>query len=609
MLFRSARAVHTSAPMSFADDPARERPSLGPGKRLLGLALGWGIYVACGPGAVWGAGSPLAFLGVAVWALVARRPGRRAFLCEWFVGALALGVQMSWIAYVFPVALVYVWPGFGVYAACMGVLLRRLSRRFRPAIAVPATWVGVETLRMLLPPPAGLSWLFLGHHAAATPWIAGSARVWGGIGLGFVLAAAAGFVVELVEWRSKLRPAPRAAGFALGIGPALVAIVLGLVVRAPECVDGPRLLLVQPAFEQRRKQSAGTQEELFTEQIRLTAEALRAEAEAHRPAPDLVCWGETMLPATLAGEGLAEAAKQGLGIDPWYELEPAELPARVADRLRHERDWVKGVLFGKSGAHRSGILPEGTGFLAGAEVLVAHEGRLRRTNAVVLWNAEGERAGVAGKVHVVPGGETMLGLERFEAVRRYIYEVSNYVPDFLGAERTGVLDFTARDGRRYAIGATVCFDNAYLEAYAEPLRRGPLDFHLVVSNEGWYLESWEMDQMLAFSRLEALSTGRAFVRATNAGVTALFGPDGRELARLVVDGTDRLVPGTLAVDVPVPAAGAAAARTPFVFLQPLWRGAALLLPLLLALVAGKRPVTGGERRVIEHPDRRQAARA
>lgn len=595
--------------MRSAPHPHGELAPLAPARRALGLALGWGIYALCGPGVLWGNGSPLAFAGVALWGLVARRPGRHAFVLELLASALALGGQMWWIGYVFPLALAYVVPGFGVYGACMGLLLRRLSRGWRPAIALPMAWMGVETLRALLPPPVGLAWLSLGHHLSHLPWIAGSARVFGVVGLGYALGALAGLAVELVEGARKGRGAPCARGLALGLGPLLLAVLLAALVPAPATVAGPRLLLVQPAFEQKRKQSSGTPAELFQEQALLTRRGLAQERAAGRPEPDLVCWGETMLCVMLAAEDLHDAAVAGLEVDPWLGLEAAELPALARARERHEREWVEGLLFGRrvEGGGRSPrsdpIVPEGSSFLAGAELLVAHDGRLRRMNAVGLWDRDGRRAGLAAKKNLVPGGETMLGLERSEAVRRYIHEVSGYVPDFLAAERTGVLELSARDGRRHRIGATVCFDNAFPSSYTEPLREGPLDFHLIVSNEAWYLDSCEMDQMLAFSRIAALATARSFVRATNAGITCAFGPDGRELGRLVVDGRDRLVPGTWVVEVPVPdpAGAGAAALTPFVRWESAWYAAALLLPLALALFASARTVTARSPEVMPEP--------
>jgi apolipoprotein N-acyltransferase len=137
------------------------------------------------------------------------------------------------------------------------------------------------------------------------------------------------------------------------------------------------------------------------------------------------------------------------------------------------------------------------------------------------------------------------------------------------------------------VGLTVCFDNTYDGPYTEPARRGPLDFHLIASNEAWYVESWEFDQMLAFSRCIAAATGRSMVRATNSGVSCLIGPDGREVARLVgPGGKDRAVAGTLLATVPIPAGPAG--PTPYARIEPALRAGWILLPLLLLLVARRR---------------------
>ena len=85
--------------------------------------------------------------------------------------------------------------------------------------------------------------------------------------------------------------------------------------------------------------------------------------------------------------------------------------------------------------------------------------------------------------------------------------------------------------------------------------------------------------MLAFSRVAAVATGRAVVRATNSGVTCAFGPGGEELARLRVGGRDRSVAGSLGLAVPVPVEGQAGERTPYVLLRTPLR---LLLGLALA---------------------------
>ena len=144
----------------------------------------------------------------------------------------------------------------------------------------------------------------------------------------------------------------------------------------------------------------------------------------------------------------------------------------------------------------------------------------------------------------------------------------------------------------WRIGVSVCFDNAFEDPYTRAVRAGALDFHLICSNEAWYEESFEYDQMLAFSRLIAIATGRSVVRATNAGVSAVFDPAGRELERLVVGGRDRMVSGTLRADVPVPVAAERESQTLFVRLEHAWSAAWVFLPLALFLRARRRPVTG-----------------
>jgi apolipoprotein N-acyltransferase len=127
----------------------------------------------------------------------------------------------------------------------------------------------------------------------------------------------------------------------------------------------------------------------------------------------------------------------------------------------------------------------------------------------------------------------------------------------------------------------VCFDNVYDDPYTTPVREGRLDFHLVCSNEAWYERSYEYDQMVAFSRLIAIETGRTVVRATNAGISVVLDPAGREVARLEgPGGEDRMVAGTLAVVVPVPDDPGAEA-TPFVRFERVLIGAWLGLPFLL----------------------------
>lgn len=609
-----------SSPQATVTDPSsagsalREDaslPELGPLRRLGWLALAWTLYVASGPGVLHPDGSAIgAGLGVLLWASSAARPGRRAYWVEAFVAMLAWSWIVQWSAYVFWFCVVWMGVGLGLWQAAAGALLRRLARGRSLAFAVPVAWVSLETLRTVTPTPIGLSWMRLGTHLHATPLVE-SARLWGAGGLSIVIAALAGLGAELVRRRRVERaaePAPELAAVRLrttlawGLAPLLVALAAPHLISLPEMQDGPRVMCVQPAIPQARKQRSGDPLELLRDSLILTRKGLLEARAAGEPEPDCVLWGETMLFTSVIEDGLVEKLEVGLEVPPWRSWVDAEsMRVRVANE-----EFALQQFF----AEPRGILPEGTSLVCGADIWLArptrHGERLGRQNAIVVWNSAGQRLGWGGKRELVPGAETLLGLENWDFARDVIYKIAGYVPDHMAPEATAVFPLETRDGRSFRFSTTVCFDNAYDYPYTEPLRAARhaevkaedgqvgdsrVDFHVVGSNEAWFLESLELDQMVAFSRITAAATARSIVRATNSGVSCVIGPDGRDVARLVVAGRDRLVPGTLRATVPVPAPAGrprAVFLTPFVRWQHSWSALWILAPLL-ALGLARRP--------------------
>lgn len=539
---------------------ASER-ELGPLARALGLVLGYAFLALGGPGVLGGEPrAALVVLGLALWSHCASRSGRGAFWIEWALAAAWTAQVFAWVTYVFGPALIAVAIGLSWPYALAGLALRRLAARHALALAAPLAWTAAESIKVLLPMPFGVSWLQVGHCLVDAPLVPGSARVWGALGLSFAavaLGAALGavafaFAIPRGRWKREL---------AWGCAPLALAALLAAATAPPPEERGPRLLLVQPGFAQERKQFHDDPLALYEELRQLSFEGLR-DARAFERAVDLVCWGETMLFLLLVDEGLEAAVSAGARSPAWA----APIGALELEDLRlYERLQVGHLLYGQpfeQAQRPSAQLPPGTSFLSGVEALVERRGELRRSNAVALWNASGARGALAHKLRLVPGAESMYGLERYEAVRSAILEVAGYVPDFARGERMGVLELETPT-RDYRLSASVCFDNAFPDLYAEPLAGEGIDFHLVVSNEAWYRSSHEADQMLAFSRMIALQTARSVVRCTNSGVSALIGPDGRERARLRdASGRDREVRGSLLVDVPVPPAELRAGRTP-----------------------------------------------
>ncbi len=541
--------------------------ALAPSRRLVQLLIGALLLFAASPGITGRDGSLLlAVLGAAVWAGTAVRPlGARpaaARWAEWLAGAVGGGLLVYWVVHVVWGGVLYIAAGWGVYGLVSGILLRLLARRFSLPLAAGLAWAGVETVRAWVLPPFGLGWLRLGHQAHAHLWLSGGARVFGVEGLSFVIACLGGGLAAVV-----LERRARAATLAGALAPLLVTALAALAVPAPRTVDGPRVLLIQPGFSQKRKQFDDPRKN-FEDSRQLTLASLQELRTRGEPEPDLVSWGESMLYVPLFDAAVEEAVRAGLQAPPWRTpLDPVFLA-----RAREAEDrWVRGEILGLGASPGSeGVLAPGTSFCAGADVFVVEGDEIRRQVALVAYDSAGRRSEVAPKRRLVPLGETMFGFERFGWVRAIAERAAGYIPDLLAGERTRILELPTRDGRRFLFSGTICFDNAFPEVYVDALRSGSPAFHLVASNEAWYRESCEMDQMVAFSRLIAISTARSIVRATNSGVSLVIGPDGHEVGRIEVGGKDRSVRAAAAWTVPVPAPGQAE-RTPLVRLFGFWR--------------------------------------
>ncbi|QDU85952.1 apolipoprotein N-acyltransferase [Planctomycetes bacterium Pla163] len=568
-----------AAPSPRATASATE---LAPARRFPRLVTAWALVTLAGPGALvpgglWWLGS----IGVALWIATVARPGRRAFTLEWLVGGVAMGIQIWWIGYVFEATVPASMVVMGFYAALGGPLARRLvagpSRALPFTLLAPLAWLFAEGLQHAVQIPFSWGWMRLGHLAADDPFLIGSARVWGAVGLSAVVAGVGGALADAAARR--LRTA--AIGAVSWIGAALL---LGAVTSPPPVLErGPRLLMVQPGMTMERKQFASPNERLDV-QLEITRSALETLAAAGEAPPDAVVWAETMLPIELAAAGVIDAIRdETASFAPWHGD-----PQRLLDADRVEQQIVRDLILER-------FLPKGTAFVSGVEEWVLLDGRIRRTNVGAAWVRDRPRQTVP-KTHLVIGGETAFGLDEIGFVRDFAYEMAGYVPDLLPGEATGVLTIPDRvvapSGALWHLATTVCFDNAFVRPYTEPVRRERVDAHLVLSNEAWYRTSFEFDQMMAFSKVMAAATGRSMARCTNSGITGVIGPDGRERERLFVPGpdgrpTDRAVAGWMLAEVPVP--GPEASAPPYTRFGPLWSLGLLVVAILAGpLVAWRR---------------------
>jgi len=80
------------------------------------------------------------------------------------------------------------------------------------------------------------------------------------------------------------------------------------------------------------------------------------------------------------------------------------------------------------------------------------------------------------------------------------------------------------------LAPTICYEDAYASEQLGLVRESTLLVN--VTNDAWFGDSTAPHQHLDISRMRSLETGRPMLRATNDGVTALIGHDGRLLGQL-----------------------------------------------------------------------------
>jgi apolipoprotein N-acyltransferase len=125
------------------------------------------------------------------------------------------------------------------------------------------------------------------------------------------------------------------------------------------------------------------------------------------------------------------------------------------------------------------------------------------------------------KSHLVPFGEFVPPGFGW-IVRTFAIPLSDFS---LGPENPKPLELAGQ-----LVAPNICWEDAFGE---EIIRQLPEATLLVnVSNVAWFGDSLAPAQHLQISRMRALETGRAMLRATNTGVTAIIDPRGAVVARL-----------------------------------------------------------------------------
>lgn len=427
-----------------------------------------------------------------------------------------------------------------------------------PMWLVPLVWLGFEFAHEFNT-PAPYPWLPLGVSLADFTVFAQTADIWGQYGLTLsCVFVALGLSAPLMldGEKAKLRLHPEKLQRIVFPVAAVVLVLAGVVygtirirqMDARETGDGPLIGCVQGNLAQEVKVSSGTDRlpKSYLEHIQLTEQAVEQNAE-------LVCWAETMLFGGTTREGMMRGVP-GVA-EPYFK-----------DGVPSEELLKSGWYTGNLRARVKYQLK--TPMLVGAITEIPPEERIhawknyekgRAYNTALQMDAEGRIVDSYDKRYLVPGGE-YIPLEDIEIagwapVRDIVEGYSQGLQGYTSRVEPGLRTTTFRlpsqperlKQRPWAYTVSICYEYAwpgcYIELHEKP-ERYP-DFHINISNEGWFKESAELDQAVAFCRIRCIESRVPMVRATNTGITCSIDAAGRVRQVLVVDGKDREVAGLM----------------------------------------------------------------
>ncbi len=140
-------------------------------------------------------------------------------------------------------------------------------------------------------------------------------------------------------------------------------------------------------------------------------------------------------------------------------------------------------------------------------------------NSALLVGSEGQILDYYHKKELVPFGEYVPYQEFLFFARKLVAEVGNIVP--------GESFRPIRYGE-FLLGVLICYEDIFPYISRQMVQDGA-NALINLTNDAWYGYSSAAYQHLAYSQMRAVETGRAVVRATNTGLSALIDPWGRVL--------------------------------------------------------------------------------
>ena len=354
-----------------------------------------------------------------------------------------------------------------LYFWLAGWLMSRLAsgEPWRLLAVAPAAWVLVEWLRGWL--FTGFPWMALGYSQVDSA-LAGWAPVVGVYGVSALLMLSVAAILVAILRRGR----QQWIALVVVVLPWLCGGILKTVEWTEPSGEAITATIIQGGVSQDRK--------WLNEQFRPTLDYYRS-ATRDVASSDIVVWPEVAIPSRPSRyQAVAEY------------VDAIESDSRVTGQT---------ILLGL------------------LELTADEQGELEIYNSILALN--GAQRQVYRKRHLVPFGEYFPVPDK---VRQWMRMMSLPNQDLSAGEEEPKLIRTL-DGIEMAVA--ICYEDAYgaEQLYALP----DADILINVSNDAWFGDSIAPHQHLQIARMRSLEVGRYTVRATNTGISAFIGPDGKVL--------------------------------------------------------------------------------
>jgi len=448
---------------------------------------------------------------------------REGFFLGFITGFIFFGGLMYWMWYVTPIA----WIGLtflcSIYFSILSFFIHLILRKTKSWVRLfllPIFWVLFEFLWSLTPLTFG--WGILGYSQHFFLPLLQIARITGIYGISFlivlfnltILEAFQLFYIKnfkyfhnIVEHLLRLFRRKRQLIYSFKyIAFSVILIILTVAYgfipflkNSPKNLyfrnlDELKLSLIQPNIPQDIKVS-----DIHIDFILETLEELSKKAS--RDKPDLVVFPESAIPLTFLEEELkGEQVKEG---KEEYKMQGEKEEGKEENiELSSSYRWVKEL-----------ISEIRTNLLAGVHS-EDKDGNFH--NSVILLNKKGRLIDIYNKIHPVPFGE-------FVPARKFLGNI--------GPLR--ILKYDIRAGNEYTIfpiskgkiGSVICFESA-LPQIPRKLRSNGAQILFVVTNDGWFKNSLELEEHFYMARIRAVENGVYFVQCANTGISGICAPNG-----------------------------------------------------------------------------------